>query len=74
MTPDPWFEVVGASVPVTQGDMITDGPLLTWDAKAISADAGRNHGSFGHGRTIVAHSVNPAAFASSWNILTVSSE
>jgi hypothetical protein len=39
MMSDPWFEVVGAQIALTQGDIISDCPLLTWDAEAISPDA-----------------------------------
>ncbi len=36
---DSWFEVVEAGARLTQGDIITDCPLLTWDAGVISSDA-----------------------------------
>jgi hypothetical protein len=39
MMPDPWFEVVGAEIPLTQGDIITDCPLLTWETNAIPPGA-----------------------------------
>lgn len=32
MMPEAWYEVVEATIPLTQGDLIFDCPLLTWDA------------------------------------------
>ena len=30
----PWYEVVESGTPLTQGDLIFDCPLLTWNATA----------------------------------------
>jgi len=32
---DPWYEVVDADAPLTQGDMIFDCPLLAWDTSDL---------------------------------------
>lgn len=36
---NPWYETVDARIPLTQGDLITGCPLLTWNVSATSADA-----------------------------------
>lgn len=33
--PDLWYEVVNPDVPLTQGDLISDCPLLTWNISAV---------------------------------------
>lgn len=35
-----WYEVVDADTSLTQGDLIFECPLLTWDAVAPSAGSG----------------------------------
>ncbi len=34
MMPEPWYEVVSAATPLTQGDLIFDCPLLMWELPA----------------------------------------
>jgi hypothetical protein len=42
--PEAWYEVVGAASPLTQGDLIFDCPLLTWDSAAAAPAAGSSPG------------------------------
>jgi hypothetical protein len=34
---EPWYEVVGAHVPITQGDLVFDCPLLGWNVAEVTA-------------------------------------
>jgi hypothetical protein len=47
---DAWYEVVGAEVPLTQGDFIFDCPLSTWAETAVSE---RPVGELGAGQEIL---------------------
>ncbi len=39
MTPEPWYQIAQANAELTQGDLIFQCPLLTWDP-AVTAQAG----------------------------------
>jgi hypothetical protein len=36
----PWYDIIVAADPITQGDLIADCPLLTWNTNAITPQAG----------------------------------
>jgi hypothetical protein len=40
MTNEPWYEIVEANMPLTQGDLIFDCPLLTWKSPPQGSPAG----------------------------------
>jgi len=40
MSKAPWYEVVDAGVPLTQGDLLFDFPVLTWDTLRLTGLAG----------------------------------
>src|SRR5947209_6085308 len=37
---DSWYEAVDAKIPLTQGDLVFDCPLLTWNAAGLQAGGG----------------------------------
>ncbi len=39
-----WYEVTDASVPLTQGDLIFDCPVITWNSAAVSKVPGITEG------------------------------
>lgn len=39
---DDWYEQVAAAMPLTQGDLIPDCPLLAWQAEPIELSPGQN--------------------------------